>query len=63
MFEDRAVHDTVQDTEKDLRLAVALGDTLDHPMPMTATAGQMYLSARRSYSNEDSSSIFLQLIH
>lgn len=63
MFDDFPVQDTVRDTEKDLRLAIALGDKLEQPMPLTATANEMYVRARRVYPLGDSSSVFMQLMH
>lgn len=60
---DFEVHDPLRDTEKDLRLAIALGDNLDQPTPLTATASKMYLRAVRSNSKADSSSVYMQLMH
>lgn len=60
---DFEVHDSLRDTQKDLRLAVALGDKLYQPMPLTATASEMYLGASRRHSKEDSSSVVMRLIH
>lgn len=63
MSGDSTVHDPLRDTVKNLRLAIEFGDKLDQPMPLTATASEMYMRARRAYPQDDTSSVFIQLMH
>lgn len=62
MTEDFEVHDSVRDMVTDLKLALALGGKLDHPMPLAATSSEVYKRARRANSQDDSSAVFYQLI-
>lgn len=60
---DFAAYDQLRDTERDLRLAIALGDKLDQPMPITATTSEIYVRSKRIFSEEDSSSVYMKMLH
>ncbi|KAM9304760.1 cytokine-like nuclear factor N-PAC [Gastrophryne carolinensis] len=50
--------------QKDLRLAIALGDSLNHPTPMAAAANEVYKRAKAlDQSDNDMSAVYRAYIH
>ncbi|XP_023222216.1 putative oxidoreductase GLYR1 homolog [Centruroides sculpturatus] len=51
----------LQHMQKDLSLALGLGDQLEQPLPLTAAANEVYKHAKRlSYGEHDVSSVYLR---
>lgn len=47
--------------QKDLRLAIAMSEFCDLPIPITATSNEIYKHAKRTgYSEHDSSAVYLK---
>lgn len=47
--------------QKDLRLAIAMSEMCDHPIPITATTNEIYKHAKRlGYAEHDSSSVYIR---
>lgn len=54
----------LQHLQKDLRLALNMADSLDHPMPLTAIANEAFKNARRyGLSENDASAICYRARH
>jgi 3-hydroxyisobutyrate dehydrogenase-like beta-hydroxyacid dehydrogenase len=54
----------LQHMQKDLRLAINMADSLNHPMPLAAIANEAYKSSRRAgYSESDVSALFFRAKH
>lgn len=50
--------------QKDLRLAIALGDSVNHPTPMAAAANEVYKRAKAlDQSDNDMSAVYRAYIH
>lgn len=50
--------------QKDLRLAIALGDAVNHPTPMAAAANEVYKRAKAlDQSDNDMSAVYRAYIH
>ncbi|GAB6031753.1 hypothetical protein CHUAL_010166 [Chamberlinius hualienensis] len=51
----------LQHMQKDLRLALELGDQLEQPLPLTATTNEMFKHAKRlGYGDHDASAIYIR---
>lgn len=60
----RQVSLPLQHMQKDLRLAINMADSLNHPMPLAAVANEAYKSARRTgFSDSDVSALFYRAKH
>lgn len=47
-------------TQKDLRLALSMSELIDHPLPLTATANEMFKHAKRiGYGEHDAGAIYI----
>ncbi|XP_052130777.1 cytokine-like nuclear factor N-PAC [Frankliniella occidentalis] len=54
-------HQALQHMAKDLKLALGMGDTLDHPLPITASVNEVYKHAKRlGYGDHDVSAIYIR---
>lgn len=54
-------HQPLSHMQKDLRLALGMSESLDHPLPIIATINEIYKQAKRAgYSEHDSSAIYLK---
>lgn len=46
--------------QKDLRLTLSMSESYDHPLPLTATANEMYKHGKRiGYGEHDASAIYI----
>lgn len=53
---DFATNQPLSHAQKDLRLALGMSETLEHPLPIIATINEIYKQAKRAgYSEHDSS--------
>lgn len=58
---DFATHQPLKHVQKDLRLALNMSESLEHPLPITATTNELYKHAKRiGYSEHDSSAIYIR---
>lgn len=58
---DFATHQPLTHTQKDLRLALAMSEAYDHPLPITATTNEIYKHAKRvGYAEHDSSAVYIR---
>lgn len=47
--------------QKDLRLAIAMSEMCDHPIPITATTNEIFKHAKRlGYGEHDSSAVYIR---
>lgn len=47
--------------QKDLKLTLNMSDSLNHPMPLTAAANEVYKHTRRlGYGEHDASSVYIR---
>eukprot|EP00457_Paulinella_chromatophora_P010725 gb/GEZN01010837.1/.p1 GENE.gb/GEZN01010837.1/~~gb/GEZN01010837.1/.p1 ORF type:complete len:282 (-),score=47.50 gb/GEZN01010837.1/:101-946(-) len=52
-----ATHFPLKHAQKDMRLALALGDHLNQPLPVSSAANQLYLSGRSAHGDKDFSAV------
>lgn len=58
---DYATKQPLSHAQKDLRLALGMSETLEHPLPIIATINEIYKQAKRAgYSEHDSSAVYLK---
>lgn len=58
---DYSAHHPLLHMQKDLKLALTLSDTIEQPLPLTATANEVYKHAKRNgYSEHDSSAVYIR---
>lgn len=58
---DYAAHHPLLHMQKDLKLALTLSDTIEQPLPLTATANEIYKHAKRNgYAEHDSSAVYIR---
>lgn len=58
---DYTAHHPLLHMQKDLKLALTLSDTIEQPLPLTATANEVYKHAKRNgYSEHDSSAVYIR---
>lgn len=54
-------HQALQHMAKDLKLSLGMGDSLDHPLPITASVNEVYKHAKRlGYGDHDVSAIYIR---
>lgn len=54
-------HQALQHMAKDLKLALGMGDSLDHPLPITASVNEVYKHAKRlGYGDHDVSAVYIR---
>lgn len=47
--------------QKDLRMSLEMSDQLEQPVPLTATANEVYKHAKRlGYSEHDASAVYIR---
>ncbi|XP_075235284.1 nucleosome-destabilizing factor [Lycorma delicatula] len=56
-----STHHPLQHMQKDLKLSLSLGDQLEQPLPLTATANEVFLHAKRlGYGTHDASAVYIR---
>lgn len=51
----------LQHMQKDLKLALSMGDQLEQPLPLTATANEVFKHAKRlGYGEHDTSAVYIR---
>ncbi|XP_034241262.1 putative oxidoreductase GLYR1 homolog [Thrips palmi] len=54
-------HQALQHMAKDLKLSLGMGDSLDHPLPITASVNEVYKHAKRlGYGDHDVSAVYIR---
>lgn len=54
-------HQPLSHMQKDLRLALGMSESLDQPLPITASINEIYKQAKRAgYAEHDASAIYLK---
>lgn len=47
--------------QKDLKLALQMSETVEQPLPLTATANEIYKHAKRNgYAEHDSAAVYIR---
>ncbi|KAL1110438.1 hypothetical protein AAG570_007969 [Ranatra chinensis] len=56
-----STHLPLQHLQKDLKLSLTLGDQLEHPLPLTASANEVFKHAKRlGYGDHDASAVYIR---
>lgn len=54
-------HLPLQHLQKDLKLSLGLGDQLEQPLPLTASANEVFKHAKRlGYGEHDASAVYIR---
>lgn len=51
----------LQHLQKDMKLSIMLGDQVDQPLPLTASANEVFKHAKKlGYSHHDASAVYIR---
>jgi 3-hydroxyisobutyrate dehydrogenase len=51
----------LQHLQKDMKLSLMMGDSLEQPLPLTATANEVFKHAKRlGYGDHDASAVYIR---